>query len=113
MDNVQILMRSLFKDLRSDGRLIAACRFGDVPETRFELGSGRAALSKEGASHFLWSGRKMTNLPIEQVGPMFVFNAAFDGEQRAGARFRPETPNPAQPRKMGCTHWETRQWMFH
>ena len=34
---------------------------------------------------------------------MFVFNAAFDGEQRAGARFRPETPNPSQPRKTGCT----------
>ena len=33
---------------------------------------------------------------------MLVFNAAFDGEQRAGARFRSETPNPAQPRKMGC-----------
>ena len=55
----------------------------------------------------------MTNPPIEQAGPMFVFNAAFDGEQRAGARFRPETPNPAQPGKMGCTHWETRHWMFH
>ena len=34
---------------------------------------------------------------------MFVFNTAFDAEQRAGARFQPETPNPSQPRKMGCT----------
>ena len=29
---------------------------------------------------------------------MLVFNTAFDGKQRAGARFRPETPNPSQPR---------------
>ena len=29
---------------------------------------------------------------------MFVFNTAFDGEQRVGTRFRPETPNPSRPR---------------
>ena len=41
---------------------------------------------------------------------MLVFNAAFDGEQRAGARFRPETPNPSQPRKMGCTPFRLKVW---
>ena len=30
---------------------------------------------------------------------MFVFNTAFDGEQKTGTRFQPETPNPSQPKK--------------
>ena len=34
---------------------------------------------------------------------MFVCIEAFDGEQRAVACFRPETPDPFQPRNMGCT----------
>ena len=34
---------------------------------------------------------------------MFVCIEAFDGEQRTAACFRPETPDPFQPRKMGCT----------
>ena len=70
-------------------------------DLQFRPGMSRSRFAA-GASHFLWSGGNTTNLPIEEVGPMFVFNTAFDGEQRAGARFRPETPNPAQPGKMGC-----------
>ena len=81
---------------------------GHCPRTWVRRLRGRCQNSEtrwtgRGASHFLWSGGNTTNPPIEEVGPMFVFNTAFDGKQRAGTRFRPETPNPSQPRKMGCT----------
>ena len=56
-----------------------------------------------GVSHFPWPGGNAANPPIEEVRPMLVCNEAFGGGQRTGACFRSETPNPFQPRKMGCT----------
>ena len=49
---------------------------------------------RTGASHFLWSGGNTTNPPIEEVGPMFVFNTAFDGEQGG---WRPLPARDTQP----------------
>ena len=43
-----------------------------------------------GASQFLWlRGCGATSPPFEEVGPPHVFEAASDGEQGVGARFRP------------------------
>lgn len=44
-----------------------------------------------GAFHDLGSG-DATSLPIKEVGSTIVFDAAFDNDQRVGARFRPVTP---------------------
>ena len=47
------------------------------------------ALSIMGASHFLWlCGCGVTSPSFEEVRPADVFEAASDGEQGVGARFR-------------------------
>ena len=48
-----------------------------------------------GAVHIFWSiGCNAASLPFEEVGPARVFEAAFDGEQGVGARFRPAASRP-------------------
>ena len=47
------------------------------------------------AVHIFWSsGCDAASPPFEEVGPAHVFEAAFDGEQGVGARFRPAASRP-------------------
>ena len=53
---------------------------------------------KAGVFHLRWSdGCGAASPPVEEVGPSVVFDAAFDGEQGVGARFRPAAPRPLEP----------------
>ena len=48
--------------------------------------------------HFPWScGCDANSPPFEEVGPARVFEAASDGEQSVGARFRPVAPRAFEP----------------
>ena len=51
-----------------------------------------------GASQVFWSGSRGAAIPpIDDFGPAVVFEAAFDGEQGVGARFRPAAPRLFEP----------------
>ena len=81
--------------------------------------SGCASGLEMGAPHLFWSGSYAMRSYIEKVGPMIVFEAAFNGEHGVGSAFDQRRLSP-YPRKMGrarmgCTlgaygEWNVVRW---
>jgi len=74
---------------------------------RFRLcGKGRNpfACDQPGRAHPIFFGHATARgiPPIDDFGPKVVFEAASDGEQGVGARFRPAAPLPLYPKNVGC-----------
>ena len=66
--------------------------------------SGCANGLEMGAPHIFWTGGGTTSPPIEEVGPAIAFDAAFDGKQCVGARFRSAGPCPSQSKESRMHH---------
>jgi len=68
--------------------------------TRRTLQSRKSAqrLFSMGASHVFWSGSCAMRSYIEKVGPMIVFEAAFNGEHGVGSAFDQRRLSPLSPK---------------